>query len=183
MARRKKGSANRKKAAVKRAKAHQQVANIRVDFIHTLTTDLARTFATIVIEDLHVKGLVQNHHLARAISDMGFHEFRRQLTYKVEREGGTLVIAPRFYPSSKTCSGCQHKLAELPLSVREWQCPSCGVVHDRDQNAALNLKSLAASSAVAACGDVSAGQRPLVMVKLASVKQEANAFSLSQTKG
>ena len=81
MARRKKGSTNRKKAAAKRAKCHQQVANIRADFIHKLTTDLSRRFATIVIEDLNVSGLVKNHHLARAISDMGFYEFRRQLTY------------------------------------------------------------------------------------------------------
>jgi len=175
MARRKKGSANRRKAAQQRAKCHQQVANIRADFIHKLTTDLSRTYETIGIEDLHVKGLVQNHHLARAISDMGFHEFRRQLTYKVAREGGTLVVAPRFYPSSKTCAACQYKLAELPLAVREWTCPSCEVSHDRDHNAALNLKCLAGSSPVSACGDLSAGHRPLVMVKLASVKQEANA--------
>ena len=129
MARRKKGSANRRKAAKKRAKAHQRVANIRADFLHKLTTDLSQRFETIVIEDLNVSGMVKNHHLARAISDMGFSEFRRQLSCKVLREGATLVIAPRFYASSKTCSRCQHKLDELPLSVREWPCPSCGVVH------------------------------------------------------
>jgi len=114
---------------------------------------------------------------------MGFSEFRRQVTYKVEREGGTLVVAPRFYPSSKTCSHCGHKLDELPLSVREWQCARCGVVHDRDHNAALNLKSLAGSSPVSACGVASAGHRPLVMVKLATLKQEPNAFCPSGTKG
>jgi len=176
MARGKKGSANRRKAAKQRAQCHQQVANIRADFIHKLTTDLSRRFETIVIEDLHVKGMIKNHHLARAISDMGFHEFRRQLTYKVEREGGTLVIAPRFYPSSKTCSACHHKLDVLPLSVREWPCPSCGVVHDRDHNAALNLASLAGSSPASACGVASAGPHPLVLVKLTTLKQEANAF-------
>lgn len=174
MARRKKGSANRQKAAATRAKAHQHVANIRTDFIHKLTTDLSRRFETIVVEDLHVSGMVKNHHLARAISDMGFYEFRRQLTYKVEREGGQLCIAPRFYPSSKTCSQCGHVLEELPLSVRDWPCPSCGVWHDRDQNAALNLKSLAGSSSVTACGVESAGFRPVVKVKLSMVKQEAN---------
>ena len=183
VARRKKGNANRKKAAKQRAKCHQQVANIRADFIHKLTTDLSQRFETIVIEDLNVKGLVKNHHLARAISDMGFYEFRRQLTYKVEREGGTLVIAPRFYPSSKTCSSCQFKLAELPLSVWEWQCPSCGVMHDRDHNAARNLKSLAGSSPVSACGVESAGQRLLVLVKLPTVKQEENAFCPPGTEG
>ena len=176
IARRKKGSANRRKAAKRRAKAHQRVANMRADFLHKLTTDLSQRFETIVIEDLNVTGMVKNHHLARAISDMGFYEFRRQLTYKTQREGGTLLIAPRFYPSSKTCSGCGQKLDELPLSVREWQCPSCGVVHDRDHNAALNLKSLAGSSPVSACGVESAGSRQVVKVKLATVKQEANAF-------
>ena len=176
MARRKKGSANRRKAAQRRAKAHQRVANIRTDFLHKLTTDLSQRFETIVIEDLHVKGMVKNHHLARAISNMGFYEFRRQLTYKTQWEGGTLLIAPRFYPSSKTCAGCGHKLDELPLSVREWQCPSCETVHDRDHNAALNLKSLAGSSLVSACGVESAGPRQVVKVKLSTVKQEANAF-------
>jgi putative transposase len=175
-ARRKKGSANRRKAAKRRAKAHQRVANMRADFLHKLTTDLSQRFETIVIEDLNVTGLVKNHPLARAISDMGFSEFRRQLTYKTPREGGTLLIAPRFYPSSKTCSSCGQKLDELPLSVREWQCASCGVVHDRDHNAALNLKSLAGSSPVSACGVASAGPRQVVKVKLATVKQEANAF-------
>ena len=175
MARRKKGSANRRKAAKKRAKTHQRVANIRTDFLHKLTTDLSQRFETIVIEDLHVRGMVKNHHLARAISDMGFYEFCRQLSYKVPREGGQLIIAPRFYPSSKTCSGCGHKLDELPLSVREWQCPSCDVMHDRDHNAALNLKSLAGSSPATACGVESAGPRQVVKVKLSMVKQEANS--------
>ena len=183
MARRKKGSANRKKAAQQRAKCHQQVANIGADFLHKLTTDLSRRFETIVIEDLNVKGMIKNHHLARAISDMGFYEFRRQLTSKVKREGGQLLIAPRFYPSSKTCAGCGHKLEELPLSVRDWQCPARGVSHDRDHNVALNLQSLAGSSPVTACGDISADHRPLVMVKLASVKQEANAFESLGTEG
>jgi putative transposase len=85
------------------------------------------------------------------------------------------MVAPRFYPSSKTCSGCGYKLEELPLSVREWQCPGCDVVHDRDQNAALNLRNLAGSSPVTACGVESAGQRPVVLVKLATPKQEANS--------
>jgi len=178
MARRKKGSANRQKAAAHRAKCHQQVANIRADFLHKLTTDLSRRFETLVIEDLHVSCMVKNHHLARAISDMGFSKFRQQLTYKVEREGGQLLVAPRFYPSSKRCSRCGHVLAALPLSVREWPCPSCGIIHERDQNAALNLQSLAGSSPASACGVASAGRRPVVMVKLAPVKQEANAFAL-----
>ncbi len=178
VSRRKKGSANRHKAAAQRAKVHQQVANIRADFLHKLTTDLSQRFETIVIEDLHVKGMMKNHHLARAISDMGFFEFQRQLTYKVAWEGGQLLVAPRFYPSSKTCSSCGYVLAELSLSVRDWACPTCGVVHERDYNAALNLKSLAGSSPVSACGVESAGFCPVVKVKLSTRKQEANTFVL-----
>lgn len=174
VSRRKKGSANRGKAAAQRAKVHQQVANIRADFLHKLTTDLSQRFETIIIEDLNVSGMMQNHHLAHAISDMGFYAFRRQLTYKVKHEGGQLVIALRFYPSSKTCSSCGHVLEELPLSVRDWTCPACGVVHDRDHNAARNLASLAGSSPVSACGVESAGRCPVATVKLSTTKQEEN---------
>ena len=118
---------------------------------------------------------MKNHHLARAIGDMRFSEFRRQLAYKVERTGGQLIVASRFYPSSKTCSHCGHVLEELPLFIRDWTCPKCGAVHDRDQNAARNLVSLAGSSPVSACGVESAGRRPLAAVKLSTVKQEPNA--------
>ncbi len=176
VSRRKKGSANRRTAAAQRAKVHQQIANIRADFLHKLTTDLSQRFETIVIEDLNVAGIMQNHQLARALSDMGFSEFRRQLAYKVEREGGQLLIAPRFYASSKTCSHCGHMLDELSLSVREWSCAVCGVEHDRDHNAARNLASLAGSSPVSACGVESAGRCQIAAVKLSTVKQEANTF-------
>ncbi len=104
----------------------------------------------IVIEDLNVSGMVRNRHLARAISDCGWGEFRRQLVYKCERYGRELVVVDRWYPSSKTCSACGHRLAELSLSTRQWTCPSCGARHDRDLNAATNI--LAAGQAVTACG-------------------------------
>ena len=114
----------------------------------------------IAIEDLAVKNMVRNRHLARAISDCAWGELRRQLEYKCQRYGRRLVVIDRWYPSSKTCSGCGHRLAELSLSARHWTCPSCGARHDRDVNAAKNI--LAAGRAVArgspgdACGaDVS----------------------------
>jgi putative transposase len=104
--------------------------------LHQLTTDLTRRFHTIGIEDLNIKGMVKNRKLSRAISDMGFFEFRRQLSYKAEMRGGIVVVANRWYPSSKTCSVCGDVQASLPLSVREWQCQNCHTQHDRDKNAA-----------------------------------------------
>jgi putative transposase len=104
----------------------------------------------IVVEDLAVKNMVRNHSLAKAISDCGWGEFRRQLEYKAARAGRHLIVINRLYPSSKTCSACGHLLRELPLKVRAWQCPSCGTRHDRDVNAAKNI--LAAGLAVSACG-------------------------------
>jgi putative transposase len=147
LSRKQKGSANRKKARARLAKLHARIANIRADALHKLTTDLTRRFHTIGIEDLNVRGMAKNRHLARSIMDMGFYEFRRQLEYKAAMRGGVVVVADRFFASSKTCSACGHKLDDLPLSVRQWKCPECGVVHDRDVNAAINLKKVAESSA------------------------------------
>lgn len=136
---------------------HARIANIRQDALHKLTTDLTRRFHTIGIEDLNVRGMVRNRHLARSIADMGFFEFRRQLEYKAAMRGGQVVVADRFYASSKTCSECGHTLEALPLSVREWTCPGCETRHDRDVNAAINLKNLAVSSTVSACGEEGSG--------------------------
>ncbi len=174
LSRKVKGSANRRKAKAKLAKLHARIAAIRSDALHKLTTDLTRRFHTIGIEDLNVRGMVRNRHLARSIADMGFFEFRRQLEYKAAMRGGQVVVADRFYASSKTCSACGKKLDELPLSVREWVCPSCGVVHDRDVNAAINLKNMAASSAVSACGEEGSGSGRKARVKPASMKQEVS---------
>ncbi|MGH3183719.1 MAG: RNA-guided endonuclease InsQ/TnpB family protein, partial [Streptosporangiaceae bacterium] len=113
-------------------------------------TGLVRSAGVIVIEDLNVSGMVRNRRLARAISDCGWGEFRRQLEYKCQRAGRRLVVIDRWYPSSKTCSACGHLLAELSLSTRHWTCPGCRARHDRDINAAKNI--LAAGLAVAACG-------------------------------
>lgn len=143
-----KGSAHRKKACAKLARLHARITNIRIDALHKLTTTLSNRFAVIGIEDLNVRGMMANHHLARAISDMSFFEFRRQLEYKTSQRGGQIVVADKFFPSSKMCSRCGHKQEVLPLSVRHWTCPECGASHDRDVNAAINLRKLAASSAV-----------------------------------
>ena len=168
MARKRKGSANQRKAAAKVARAHRKVRAARTDFLHRVSTRLVLDHDLIVIEDLNVKGMVRNRHLARAISDSGWGMFRAMLAYKAERAGRRLVALDRFYPSSKTCSACGHLLATLALGTRTWVCPGCGARHDRDLNAARNI--LAAGRAVAACGaDVSHSGSPWVQ---SAVKQE-----------
>jgi putative transposase len=150
LARCQKGSANRRKAVAKVARAHRKVAASRADFLHRASVRLVRENDVIVIEDLAVQNMIRNRHLARVISDCGWGEFRRQLDYKCQRAGRQLIVIDRWYPSSKTCSTCGHLLAQLSLSTRTWQCPSCGTRHDRDVNAAKNI--LAAGLAVSACG-------------------------------
>jgi len=124
------------------ARAHARVANLRRDGLHKLTTSLAASYGTVVVEDLHVAGMLRNRRLARAISDCGFAEIRRQLAYKTTWNGGRLVVADRWYPSSKTCSGCGTAKTKLPLHARTFTCQSCGLVLDRDLNAARNLAQL-----------------------------------------
>lgn len=174
LSRKQKGSANRRKAKAKLAGLHSRIGNIRADALHQLTTDLTRRFHTLGIEDLNVRGMVKNRHLSRAVSDMSFFEFRRQLEYKAAMRGGLVVVADRWFASSKTCSCCGHKLESLPLSVRNWTCPTCGTNHDRDVNAAINLKNMAVSSTVSACGEEGAGRSRKTAVKPASVKQEVS---------
>jgi putative transposase len=174
LARCRKGSANRVKAAAKVARAHRKVRDARRDFLHRVTTGLVRENDMIVIEDLNVAGMLRNHRLARAISDCGWHEFRRQLAYKCERAGRQLVVTGRWYPSSKTCSACGYVLAGLSLSARQWTCPCCGARHDRDLNAAQNI--LAAGRAVAACGaDVRHLEAPPVRSAVNQEPQPATA--------
>jgi putative transposase len=135
-----KGSVNHAKAKRRLARLHYRIACQRADSLHKLTTDLVRRFGTVIIEDLHVKGMLKNHHLARALSDMGFGMFRRLLTYKAEAAGVTVVGADRWFPSSKMCSTCGVIIDDLSLSQRVLRCP-CGLVIDRDLNAALNLRN------------------------------------------
>jgi putative transposase len=144
MARCQPGSHNRTRAKAKVARAHRKVAAARADFLHRTSIGLVRRYDTIVVEDLHVVGMLRNRKLAKAISDCGWGTFRRMLEYKAARAGRRLVVIDRWYPSSKTCSACGYLLDSLKLSIRTWTCP------DRDVNAAQNI--LAAGRAVTACG-------------------------------
>lgn len=134
------GSRRRAKARAKVARIHARVANQRQDAIHKATTWLAGTYSDICIEDLNAAGMVRNHHLAKAVSDAAFGEFRRQLEYKTARTGAALHVVDRWYPSSKTCSKCGRVKAKLSLSERVYRCDGCGLVMDRDLNAAINIK-------------------------------------------
>lgn len=141
VSRRQKGSANRKKAVRQLAQAHFRVANIRKDSLHQASTLLTKTKSALVVENLNVSGMLKNHHLAQAIADVGMYEFRRQLQYKGEWYGCKILLADRFYPSTKRCSQCG-QTQEVSLSEREYHCPACGLVVDRDLNAAINLEQL-----------------------------------------
>lgn len=136
------GWANWKKAQLQIARLHGKIANIRKDTLHKLTTLLAKNHGTVVIEDLNVSGMMANHNLAKAISDMSFFEFRRQLTYKCKLYGSKLVVVDRWFPSSKTCSNCRTKKETLTLDERVFECGHCGFKIDRDLNAAINLSKV-----------------------------------------
>jgi putative transposase len=176
-AKKKKGSKNRDKARKKVARLHASIADKRTDYQHQLSTRLIRENQTVCMESLNVKGMVKNHCLAKAISDVGWGEFTRQLEYKAKWYGRTFIKIDRFYPSSKTCSACGHILETLTLDVREWVCPVCGVCHDRDHNAASNvlvegLRIPAAGLAVNACGG---NVRPVVVRARQAVPVEAGS--------
>ncbi|MBD2329303.1 RNA-guided endonuclease TnpB family protein [Alkalinema sp. FACHB-956] len=150
LARKQKGSRNRHKARLKVAKVHQEISDARKDFLHKLTTRLVRENQTIAVEDLAVKNMIKNRKLALSISDASWGELVRQLEYKCDWYGRTLVKIDRWFPSSKRCGNCGHIVETLPLNIREWDCPNCGTHHDRDINAANNI--LAAGLAVKVCG-------------------------------
>jgi len=146
-----KGSKSRQKARRKVAKIHARIADRRRDYQHKLSTKLIRENQVVCVESLQVKNMVQNHRLAKAISDVGWGEFVRQLDYKAQWYGRTLVKIDKFYPSSKRCHHCGHVLDSLSLDIRHWVCPECQMAHERDINAAQNV--LAAGLAVSACGE------------------------------
>ena len=177
LSRKVKGSRNRDRAKRRLARLHVRIANMRRDALHKLTTSVTRRFHTIGIEDLNVRGMLGNRCLSRAISDMGFHELRRQLSYKTAWRGGQVVVVDRWYPSSKTCSCCGHLLEELALGTRSWICPACGRQHDRDVNAAVNLKNMAMSSIATACGGNGSGPVRERGAKPVPVKQEPSGKS------
>ena len=143
LARMRKGSNRRNRQRIKVARIHARIAASRADFLHKTTTSIIQRADVIAIEDLHVKGMVKNHHLAGAIADVGMGELRRQIEYKADWNGRTVVVVDRWFPSSKTCSSCGSYQDKMPLSVREWTCPDCGARHDRDVNAARNIYSFA----------------------------------------
>lgn len=167
-----KGSANRRKSAARLARLHARIANVRQDALHKATTAIVRKFTVIGIEDLNVGGMMQNHCLALAIADIGAFEFRRQLNYKAPMNGAHVVVADRWFPSSRLCNPCGHLHAGLRLADREWVCDACGVVHDRDGNASNNLRDMAVSSTVTACGAGRSGADHKVRTKRPAMKQE-----------
>lgn len=133
------GSHNRYKSKIKLAKKHEKLNNIKINYIHNITTQLVRENQTIVVEDLNVKGMLKNHCLAKSIQDLSISEAFRQLKYKCEWYGRDLVVIDRWFPSSKLCNVCGYKYKNLSLKERVWTCPDCGTHHDRDYNAATNI--------------------------------------------
>jgi len=167
LSRRTKGGKNWLKAKAQLGKLHERVANIRKDVTHNLTARLVRDFRWIGIEDLNVKGMAANHCIAKSVMDAAMAEVGRQLDYKAPLAGSEVAVADLWYPSSKTCSDCGHVLAALPLAVREWVCPVCGSVHDRDENASINLRNIAlAQRDRAQCSPGSSGPIEVDGVKL-----------------
>jgi putative transposase len=157
--RKQKSSKNRKKSALKLAGLHRRVRNQRRDFLHKLSSELAKTKSVIAMEDLSVKGMVRNKRLSKAISDAGWGKFKEMLEYKTLWYGARLVTADKFYPSSKLCSQCGRLNRDLKLSNRVFRCLECGLENDRDLNSALNLLELTTASSAGsyACGDTSGG--------------------------
>ena len=123
------------------AKVHERIANSRQDFLHKLSRKLVNESQVIVVENLNVKGMVKNRKLSKAISDVGWGMFVNFIDYKLQQRSGKLIEIGRFFPSSKTCSGCGYLMDELSLDIREWDCPNCNTDHDRDGNAALNIRN------------------------------------------
>ncbi len=141
LARKAKGSQTREKFKKLVAKVHEKVSNTRQDFLHKLSRKLVDESQVIVVENLNIKGMVRNRKLSKAISDVGWGMFVNFLDYKLKRKEGKLIEIDRFFPSSKKCSCCGHVMDELPLNIREWDCSSCSTHHDRDGNAALNIRA------------------------------------------
>lgn len=173
-----KDSNNKEKARVKVARLHERIANIRHNHLHQVTSKIVSENQTIVLEDLNVRGMLKNRKLAKSVADVSFYEFVRQITYKAEWYGRTLIQVDRWYPSSKTCHNCGFVNQDLTLSDRDWQCPSCKKMLDRDRNAAMNILNegqrlnTVGTTEVKACGE---DARPSVR-RQSSVKQEASTL-------
>ena len=139
LSKKKVGSNNRKKAQIRIAKLFERMTNKKEAYIHYVVNELLSSFDTIFMEDLNVQGMLRNHHLAKAIQEVGFFSFKQVLVNKALVNGKQVVFIDRFYPSSKTCSVCGYKKEDLTLNDREWTCPNCGTKHNRDINAAVNI--------------------------------------------
>jgi putative transposase len=192
----KKGSNNQKKTIVKLAKLHRKIRFQRKDFLHKLSYQIANENSIVICEDLAVKNMSKNHKLAKAISDQGWSQFISYLDYKLNWTGGQLVKINRFAHSSQVCSGCGHK-QKMPLSIRIYNCPFCGLIIDRDLNAARNIKAFglvklaeqgiikiletntAGMAGIKACGDTSNEGRVVNWSNYASLKQEAAPTSVA----
>ena len=191
LARKVEGSNNYRKQRLRLARTHKKTADVRADFLHKYTSNLVRENSEIVIEHLHVKGMVKNKKLSKSLHDAAFGEFARQMKYKVEQtEDRVLFSADRWYPSSKLCSACGTKTKSMPLSVREWTCGACGAEHHRDINAAINLttypeseyvvkKNIAVGSTVTACGQFLASGLPTQVGTVKPPGRSRNPSSLS----
>src|SRR4028119_639027 len=141
LARKVKGSNSRNKARKLVARVYERVSNVRQDYLHKLSRKLVDNNQVIVVESIHVKGMVRNHKLAQAMDDVGWGIFVNFLHYKLDREGKVLVGIDRWFPSSKLCSNCHYQVSEMPLDIRTWTCPSCCTHHDRDGNASINIRA------------------------------------------
>jgi putative transposase len=178
-----KGSQNRWKAQKRLSRVHWRIAQIRKDWQHKLTTMIAKRFSVVCVESLNVKGMMSNHCLARSISDIGWGEIARQLGYKCDK----VQPVGRFYPSSKLCNHCGYKTGTLSLNVRDWTCPDCGCVHDRDANAAINIKAeglrifTASYAGNNACGVEGSGPARKSGTKPSTTKQESRLSYLDIT--
>ena len=178
LARKQRGSRNREKVRLRRARLHYKISCQRQDHLHQLTASLARTKSVIVLEDLHVKGMARNRSLALSVSDAGMGELRRQLAYKCQWYGAKLVLADRWFPSSKLCAGCGAIKNALGLGERVYGCDVCGVSLGRDENAAINLRRLGLAQLPEDLGEVTPVERPALApaapgAKPASLKLEA----------
>jgi putative transposase len=179
-ARKKKGSKSRAKARLLVARVHERISNQRNDYLHKVSRRIVDENQVIIVEDLNVKGMTKNHNLAKAINDAGWSKLTTFLKYKAERDGKAFVKVDRWFPSSKICSKCGHQVDKLPLDVRFWTCPACNTNHDRDINAAKNIRDeglriLAPGiDAIAGGGNVSRNARVIPRVALLSRKPEAS---------
>ena len=183
LARKEKGSKSRDKARKLVARVHERVSNVRQDYLHKLSRKLVDDNQVIVVENLNTKGMVRNHKLAASISDVGWGMFVNFLSYKLDREGKVLIKIDRWFPSSKLCSNCHYQVSEMPLDVRTWICPSCSTHHDRDGNAAINIRaegirmlSVLGTRTAADGGDVSPKRGRKSKLTQSPVKSEAYAI-------